>query len=318
MANQIPLITIAITCYNALETIESAVESAQKQDWPNLEILVVDDHSIDGSMEHLKSLAEQDKRIRLLQHEQNMGVGAARNTLVDNARGEFIVFFDDDDISQPTRVSTQYARIAGYENAIGTDLVASYCAREQVLPGGERRYVATLGMDMTPGPPPERVAELILLGRPTDEGSGACATCSLMARKSVFDRVGGFNPALRRGEDTDLNIRLALIGCHFAGISAPLVVQRITDTEDKHLTEERRNQLQRIELHRDVLVERGWYEFASNWIHLKFNALEHKWPDAAGKAFGLLIAHPIKLAKRLLWLLQSSLRNKQTLAKLKL
>lgn len=316
MLNQTPLITIGVSCYNAIGTIRAAIESALKQDWPNFEILIIDDHSSDGSKELVERLAVQDSKIRVIHHAQNQGVGASRKSLIEHAQGEFVAFFDDDDTSLPNRLRAQYERIVTYENAVGTDLVACYTARQQILPDGQRKYVPTLGMDVTPGPNPDRVAELILLGRPTAQGNGACATCSLMARKEVFVRAGSFDPSLRRGEDTDFNIRLALIRGHFAGLAKPLVVQAVTPGADKQLGEERKNQLRRIELHRDYLTKIGWYSFVFTWVHFKFDVQEGEWLKACSRALLLLVGHPMKLATRLWWLLLTSWRNKRTLAKI--
>ena len=92
-----PLITVGIACFDAADTIARAVRSAQEQDWPSLEILVVDDGSKDGSPEIVDRIARDDDRIRLLRHPGNLGTAQTRTTIVKNATGEFLVFFDDDD-----------------------------------------------------------------------------------------------------------------------------------------------------------------------------------------------------------------------------
>ena len=87
------LVTIGITCFNARDTIGRAIASAQAQDWPAIEIVVVDDRSSDGSPDAVRALAECDHRIRLIVHERNGGTAVARNTVLANANGEFIAFF---------------------------------------------------------------------------------------------------------------------------------------------------------------------------------------------------------------------------------
>ena len=81
-----PLITIGITCFNAESSIRRAVESALAQSWAHKEIIVVDDCSTDSSLETLKDL----KGIKVIHHEQNIGPGGARQTLLNEAQGEFI------------------------------------------------------------------------------------------------------------------------------------------------------------------------------------------------------------------------------------
>jgi len=92
-----PLITVGIACFNAEDTIARAVESARAQDWPHLEIIVVDDGSSDRSVDTVAKIAAGDARVRLIRHEKNLGPGGTRQTILDQARGEFLAFFDDDD-----------------------------------------------------------------------------------------------------------------------------------------------------------------------------------------------------------------------------
>lgn len=303
MPKSYPLVTAGLTCYNAVDTVERAVESARSQDWPNLEIVIVDDCSTDGSFEFLVELAAKVENMRLIRHSYNMGVGAARNTLVKEAEGEFLAFFDDDDESLSGRVTQQYKRILDYEMLMGPVKVACYSARQQLLPCGTARYEAAIGMDKSPAPHGQAIVDLILLGRPLQGRTGTCATCSLMARRSLFDQLGGFNPRLRRGEDTDFNIRLAFQGGHFAGLSAPLVRQTITRTADKDIQEERKNALFRINSYRVYLESINWYGFSVEWINLKFDLLRRSWGDVLRRIVTLSLTHPLKMATRLWWLI---------------
>ena len=91
------LITIGITCYNARDHINRAISSAFAQDWPNFEILIVDDCSSDDSPALIRDLIAGHNHARLIVHEKNTGAAAARETIIENATGAFIVFFDSDD-----------------------------------------------------------------------------------------------------------------------------------------------------------------------------------------------------------------------------
>ena len=301
MLNSCPLITAAVTCYNARYTIKQAVRSAQAQDWPNLDIVVVDDCSTDGSDEVLDAITKQDARVRFVRHALNLGVGAARNTLLGEARGDFVAFFDDDDESHPNRLSQQYQRIEKYEKAMDTELIASFTARRQIFPNGFVHYEPTVGMDITPAPSGEAMADLILLGRPLQNGKGSCATCSLMARRSVFQRVGGFDATLRRGEDTDFNLRLAMLGGHFAGVAAPLVIQSMTISQDKQFDEERKNVFYWLEKHRDYLEKKNWFDFSVGWFNMKYDYLEGCKSLSWRGLLSLIGRHPLKTAQRLYW-----------------
>ncbi len=113
-----PLITIGITCYNARETIERAIRSAQRGDWDPIEILVVDDAGTDGSAAIVEAMARDDARIRLIRHPVNRGVAAARNTIIGEAQGEFIAFLDDDDEMLPDRLRLQYSLLLRTEREV--------------------------------------------------------------------------------------------------------------------------------------------------------------------------------------------------------
>ena len=309
MQPKYPLISIAITSYNARDSISRAIHSALEQDWPNFEVLIVDDCSTDGTEELIASLVQNEPRLRLIQHKQNLGVGAARNTLIAEARGEFIVFFDDDDESAPNRLTRQYQRITEYENDIGVELVASYAARHQRLENGDILYEATIGMDATPAPSGDQLTDYILLGRPPSGGKGSCAACSMMARKSVFEQVGGFNPSLRRSEDTDFNLRLAQLDGHFVGLAEPLVTQTISYSSDKDLSEYKANMLNWIHSHQDYLERKSLYDFSLRWMDARFDFIEGRRASSFAGLISLLWHHPLKTLRRLYW----SLPNQRTL-----
>ncbi|GAH67310.1 unnamed protein product, partial [marine sediment metagenome] len=228
------LVTIGVTCFNARETISRALESAIAQDWPMLEIIIVDDRSTDGSAELVRNFIASDARARLIQHRQNLGVGAARNTILAHARGKFIVFFDDDDESLPSRVREQVRVLAEHEAATGARLVACYA-------GGERRYPNNYRVDApaigSKGPTltGAELADYLLVfkRRPGWFYGAGVPACALLARPETFEAVGGFDSTLRRLEDVDFAIRLALRGGHFVGTTERLYIRHMTGGAEK-------------------------------------------------------------------------------------
>jgi glycosyltransferase involved in cell wall biosynthesis len=297
----IDLITVGITCFNASDSLERAVRSAQAQIWPAIEIVAVDDGSTDGSPVILERLARDDRRIRVIRHAENRGVAAARNTVLRNATGAFVAFFDDDDESLPERLTAQHERIVDYERAARADRVLCYTATEQRYPDGKCRYSSTLGMDVTPAPSGMEVARLILLGKPVRGGPGTCPTSSLMARSETLRIAGEFDEALRRHEDTDLNLRLALQGAHFAGLSRAMVVQTVTFAADKTLQVDRQNFIEFTRKHRELLQEWSWYEFSLNWNEMKFDILQHGMRRALPQMMRLVFMSPSKFVRKVAW-----------------
>ena len=141
-----PLVTIGLTCFNAEETIRRAVASAFAQDWLNFELLIVDDCSSDDSVALIEELIANDQRARLIRHTCNKGPAGARNMLLQEAKGEFIVFFDDDDESLPGRVSAQIKVLTDYEKQNGKRLVACYAGGFRIYPNGYVKDLPAIGL----------------------------------------------------------------------------------------------------------------------------------------------------------------------------
>lgn len=91
-----PLVTVAIAAYNVEKFLISGVKYITNQTYKNLDIIIVDDGSTDNTSQLCDELKEKDNRIRVF-HKENGGLGSARNVGIDNAKGEFIYFFDVDD-----------------------------------------------------------------------------------------------------------------------------------------------------------------------------------------------------------------------------
>lgn len=100
MTNQ-PLISIIIPIYNIMDCLEKCVDSCINQTYKNIEILMVDDGSTDGTAELCDRLKEKDSRIRVF-HKENGGSSSARNLGIEQARGEYLGFVDSDDFISPT------------------------------------------------------------------------------------------------------------------------------------------------------------------------------------------------------------------------
>src|SRR5262249_22760162 len=102
-----PLVTIGITAFNAEDTVARALSSALAQTWQPFEIVVVDDASTDKTRSVIEAIAARYDIIRVVSNMANSGVASARNQIINRAKGEFLVFFDDDDVSRPNRVERQ-------------------------------------------------------------------------------------------------------------------------------------------------------------------------------------------------------------------
>lgn len=101
-----PLVSVILPVYNGAEYVALAIDSALSQTYLNLEVLAIDDGSVDGSLSILQLYAEKDSRVRVL-HQSNQGVAKARNKGIEQARGELIAPLDADDLWQPSKIARQ-------------------------------------------------------------------------------------------------------------------------------------------------------------------------------------------------------------------
>lgn len=90
-------ISMIIPVYNIRDYIAKCLDSVCRQRYADIEILIVDDCSTDGSGDICDRYAREDKRIKVIRHTRNMGLSAARNTGMENATGNFYMFVDGDD-----------------------------------------------------------------------------------------------------------------------------------------------------------------------------------------------------------------------------
>lgn len=122
------LISIIVPVYNVLPYLGQCVESLVNQTYGEIEILLVDDGSTDGSGGMCDRLAGEDKRIRVF-HQDNKGLSEARNTGIENARGEYLCFVDSDDWVAESYCDRLYHALK--ENRTGIAL----CGFQRVMEG---------------------------------------------------------------------------------------------------------------------------------------------------------------------------------------
>lgn len=182
-----PTVSVIIPAYNAESFIADTVRSALNQTFADLEVIVVDDGSKDGTLARLAAFGD---RIRV--HQQpNGGVARARNTGVSLARGSWIAFLDADDLWLPTKLARQLAT-AGDAPMVFTD-------RYNI---GARGEVPELQSECTPMYGGDLFVPLLL------EGNFITST-SVMIRRALFEQLGGFYTRLNGTEDWDLWLRVA-------------------------------------------------------------------------------------------------------------
>ena len=114
-----PVVTILIAAFNAESTLKTTLQSLQKQTYKNLEILILDDYSLDTTCDITEEYADGDERIKLVRMPKNNGAYIARNYGLDIAKGEFVTIHDADDWSHPSKIETQVEFLIKNKDVIG-------------------------------------------------------------------------------------------------------------------------------------------------------------------------------------------------------
>ena len=105
------LVTVIVPAWNSEAWLGTAIRGLVKQSWRNLEIIIVDDCSDDGTLEVARRLAKTDKRIKVLANEVNRGAYASRNWALEVSKGQYITVHDADDWSHPRKIERQVAHL---------------------------------------------------------------------------------------------------------------------------------------------------------------------------------------------------------------
>lgn len=104
-------VTLSMPIYNVAPYVERALQSALNQTFENIEFLLVDDRGTDNSMEIVRRIIKDHPRgkdIHIIEHPHNIGLGAARNTAIDYAKGDYIFFMDSDDVIPSDCIDLMY------------------------------------------------------------------------------------------------------------------------------------------------------------------------------------------------------------------
>ena len=114
-----PLVTTIIPSYNHARYVEQSMRSVLDQDYPNLELIVIDDGSADGSHEVIRSFAAHYPETLAILHERNRGQSAVLNEAIGRAKGEFIQLLPSDDWYLPHKTISQVARFRACPPEVG-------------------------------------------------------------------------------------------------------------------------------------------------------------------------------------------------------
>jgi len=107
MTDKTPQVSVIMPAYNAEKYIGEAIESILNQTYKDFELIIVNDASTDSTGSIIKTYAEKDERIVVLENEQNLNIAGSLNRAISAAKGEFLARMDADDIALPERLEIQ-------------------------------------------------------------------------------------------------------------------------------------------------------------------------------------------------------------------
>lgn len=187
MSEQHELVSIIIPVYNSEKYLEAALQSAKEQSYENIEVLLIDDGSTDSSPAICDAFAAKDHRFRVI-HQQNSGPSAARNRGIDEAKGEYLTFFDNDDLLHKDFIRVLYDLCR--ENDCDIALTKSFpFLEEETIPCEEPEVKLTF-MDRR-----QLSTQLVDMG-----WTGLAVTMAKIFRKSLFEQIR-FNENRIIGDD---------------------------------------------------------------------------------------------------------------------
>jgi alpha-1,3-rhamnosyltransferase len=201
------LVTVVIPSFNHRTYVETAVRSVLAQTYPNVQLIVIDDGSSDGSREFLQELATREGFDFISQ--ENSGVCRALNRAIrDHARGRFIALLGSDDYWVPEKLELQMSRLRQERDA-------EFCFAQAITFHDEPSDASGSPF---PGRPREGyVSRHVLLRQHVPAGT-------MLFTRRLYDRLGGFDEALKE-EDWDFVIRAAA-STRFVAVQRPLLLYR--------------------------------------------------------------------------------------------
>jgi glycosyltransferase involved in cell wall biosynthesis len=203
-----PLVSVVIPAFDAERFLGESIESVLAQTYAPLETIVVDD----GSSDETAAVARSYEGVTVVAQD-NAGPSAARNRGFAASRGALIAFHDSDDLMTPDKLEVQ-AGVLIDEPEVGCVL-----AEQELLvePGAELPFWVEGSKVQTIMPP--RPPEL--------EDEPLVHPMTMVVRREVFERIGGFDESMRAAEDFDWMLRASEEGIEIARLSAVLLRRRV-------------------------------------------------------------------------------------------
>ena len=206
-SNSLPLVTVVMSTFNDEKTIENAINSIVNQTYKNIEFILINDGSRDGTLSVINKFSIDDDRIKVI-NQENKGLTKSLNIGIKQARGKYIARQDADDISMLTRIEKQVEYLESNSNIvlIGTN---RYIINDNIKKIG--KYYDD-----------EEINKIVYLKSPF-------AHTSAMYRKDIFIEIGLYDESYITAQDFEAWMRFASVG-KISMIDEPLVESYLSNT----------------------------------------------------------------------------------------
>ena len=237
MVNSEFKVSVLIAVYNAEHYITKAVESALAEEEVN-EVILIEDASPDNALAVCKTLAQKYPAVKLLQHpdKKNRGAPASWNLGILHAENDYIAICGADDFFLPGRfkkdkeIFLNNESVEGVYNAIDAVPLDSFGDTRMDGPNNGMGWLTTMDRLYAPGELFEHIGPI--------GGGGLFSLNGLTVKKSVFEKTGLMDPALRLSQDTDICIKLAAICKLMPGqITIPVALYGVHENNRSHNSE---------------------------------------------------------------------------------
>lgn len=211
-----PWVSVICTSYNHEAFVEQALQSVVDQDYPNVELIVIDNGSTDGSAERIDRFVQQHPAIRFIKNPTNVGLNRAFNKGLALARGRYVIDLAADDVLLPNRITRQadfFERLAGpyavvFSNAVYIDEHGRQTALHYAVDASGRTHHKVPSGDVF-----RHVLHSYFICTPT-----------MMMRRDVLNELGGYDETLAY-EDFDFWVRSSRL-YHYAYLDEVLTYKR--------------------------------------------------------------------------------------------
>jgi glycosyltransferase involved in cell wall biosynthesis len=218
-----PLVTVIVTVYNGEEFLGDAIRSILAQTYEPVDLLLINDGSTDGTAEIARSFGELIR----YHHVDNCGIARVRNRALELVKGDLIAFLDADDLWPLNKLSVQVRHLMEHPEIQYSITRMKYFVHEN-------------------SPVPKAFRRELLQGNHVGR-----IVSTLLARRSVFDSIGKFNPDLVPADDVDWFARAADLGVPMAILPDVLLHKRVHEANSSHQVA--RNNIALLKLFRESI-----------------------------------------------------------------